>query len=63
MFEEMKDVTSFVNELVKNKPSTEVFKIQSLDGKKIMTSSLDEKEHSCESRYKKEGFLVLFTNY
>lgn len=50
-------------ELVKEKPSAEVFKIQSLDGEKIMISSFNGKEHSCENRYKKEGFLVLFSNY
>lgn len=59
----MEDTFEKVLELVKEKPATEVFKIQSLDGKKIMTSSFDNKEHSCESCYKKEGFLVLFTNY
>lgn len=59
----MQETFEKVLEMVKEKPSAEVFKIQSLDGKKIMTSSFDSKEHSCESRYKKEGFLVLFTNY
>ena len=57
----MQETFRKILELVKKKPSTEVFKIQSLDGEKI--SSFDGKEHSCESRYKKEGFLVLFTNY
>lgn len=52
-----------ITDLVKEKPSAEVFKIQSLDGKKIMTTSFDGKEHSCEGCYKKEGFLVLFSNY
>ncbi len=59
----MQETFKKVLEMVKEKPSAEVFKIQSLDGKKIMTSSFDAKEHSCASRYKKEGFLVLFTNY
>lgn len=52
-----------VKQLLKENPSAELFKVQSLDGKKIMTSSFDGKEYSCESCYKKEGFLVLFTNY
>ncbi len=59
----MQETFEKVLEMVKEKPSAEVFKIQSLDGEKIMISSFDGKEHSCESRYKKEGFLVLFTNY
>ena len=59
----MQETFEKVLELVKEKPSAEVFKIQSLDGKKIMTSSFDGKEHSCESYYRKEGFLVLFNNY
>lgn len=53
----------FIQELLKKEPSAEVFKIQSLDGKKIMTTSLDGKCASCETCYKKEGFIVLFTNY
>lgn len=52
-----------IQELVKEKPSAEVFRIQSVDGKKIMTTSFDGKEHSCEDCYKKDGFLVLFNNY
>ena len=52
-----------LKDILKENPSAEVFKVQSLDGKKIVTSSFDGKEHSCESYYKKEGFLVLFTNY
>lgn len=59
----MQETIAKIQELVKEKPSAEVFKIQSLDGKKIMTSSFDGKEHSCDSCYKKEGFLVLFANY
>lgn len=59
----MQETLKKVLEMVKEKPSAEIFKIQSLDGKKIMTSSFDGKEHSSESHYKKEGFLVLFTNY
>lgn len=59
----MNDILRQVQELIKEKPSAEVFKIQSLDGRKIFTSSFDEKEHSCESEFKKEGFLVLFSNY
>lgn len=59
----MQETFTKIQELVKEKPSAEVFRIQSLDGKKIMTTSFDKKEHSCEGCYKKEGFLVLFTNY
>ena len=59
----MQETFEKVLEMVKKKTSAEVFKIQSLDGEKIMISSFNGKEHSCESRYKKEGFLVLFTNY
>ena len=59
----MQETFEKVLEMVTEKPAAEVFKIQSLDGEKIMISSFDGKEHSCESRYKKEGFLVLFTNY
>ena len=50
-------------EQAKEIPSAEVFKIQSLDGKKVVTSSLDNKEHDCQTYFKKEGLIVLITNY
>lgn len=59
----MQETFEAIKELVKKKPSAEVFKIQSLDGEKIIRQSFDGKCQSCEGRYKKEGFLVLFTNY
>lgn len=59
----MQETFNTIMELVKNKPSAEVFKIQSLDGKKIMTTSFDGKECDQNSVFKKEGFIVLFSNY
>lgn len=52
-----------LNQIKKENPSAEIFKVHSLDGRKIVTSTFDGREHSCESCFKKEGFLVLFTNY
>lgn len=52
-----------LEQILKENPSAEIFKVRSLDGQKVVISSFDGKEHSCENRYKKEGFLVLFSNY
>ena len=59
----MQETFEAIQKLVKEKPSAEVFKIQSLDGKKIMTSSLDGNCIDQEIVLKQEGFLVLFKNY
>ena len=58
----MQETFEAIKELVKKKPSAEVFKVRSLDGEKIVRSSFDGKCQSCESHFDKEGFLVLFTD-
>lgn len=52
----MQETFEAIKELVKKKPFAEVFKIQSLDGEKIIRQSFDGKCQSCEGAIKKKAF-------